>query len=151
MTKDADATALAVVLHDLAWLLPRTVGAEASRADPLPLSELEIMRLLARQPGLSVNEVAGELGLHPTNVSTGVRSLVHRGLLERQPDPADRRVVRLTPTELALTSRMSRERSWGESLSPVLAEMTSSERRALSAAQEALAALAQRLAGPPRG
>jgi hypothetical protein len=49
---------LAVVLHDLAWLLPRTVGLAAARQDPLPQSELEVMRLLIRRPGLSVNDLA---------------------------------------------------------------------------------------------
>jgi DNA-binding MarR family transcriptional regulator len=147
MTDTADATAIAVVLHDLAWLLPRTVGASAAAADPLPLSELEIMRLLARRPGLSVNDVAGQLGLQSTNVSTAVRALVGRGLLERQADDRDRRVVRLVPTELALSARVKREQSWGESLAPVLVDLPSADREYLLAAEPALRALADRLAG----
>ena len=83
-SRSQTARRLAVVLHDLAWLLPRTVGAEAAHADPLPTSELEIMRLLARRPGLSVNEVARELGLRPNNVSVAVRSLEARDVLRRK-------------------------------------------------------------------
>jgi DNA-binding MarR family transcriptional regulator len=148
MAEDAGtARELAIVLHDLAWLLPRTIGAEASRADPLPPSELEIMRLLARRPGLSVNDVARELGLKPSNASTAVSSLVARGTLRRQPDPADGRVVRLEPTEAALRSRESRERSWGSVLDDVLGGLPASERRQLEASLPALRTLAERLAG----
>jgi DNA-binding MarR family transcriptional regulator len=142
---DSTARDLAIVLNDLAWLLPRTVGAEAARADRLPPSELEIMRLLARRPGLSVNDVAAELGLKPSNVSTAVSSLVERGTLRRNPDPTDGRVVRLEPTEAALASRERRERSWGSALDDVLDRLPASERRNLIASLPALRTLAERL------
>ena len=145
MTERDEATALAVVLHDLAWLLPRTVGAAAALADPLPLSELEVMRLLARRPGLSVSEVAAELGLQPTNVSTAIRALVGRGLLERTTDDRDGRVVRLVPTATAMASREARERSWGASMVEVLASLPSADRDRLLAAGPALRALAGQL------
>ena len=109
-------TDLAVVLHDLAWLLPRTIGREPDPGYALPASELEIMRLLVRRPGLSVNDTAAELRLAPANVSTALRALEARGLLERRRDPADGRVVRLHPTEAALTHRSDQERAWGGAL-----------------------------------
>ncbi|CAN5283915.1 hypothetical protein BH09ACT1_BH09ACT1_09780 [soil metagenome] len=143
----AAARDLAIVLNDLAWLLPRTVGAEAARSDPLPPSELEIMRLLARRPGLSVNDVAAELGLKASNVSTAVSSLVSRGTLRRLADTDDRRVVRLEPTAAALASRERREQSWGSALDDVLASLPASERRQLEASLPALRTLAERLAG----
>ena len=65
---------LAVTLHDLAWLLPRTLDPQAeAELDVLPGSELEVMRLLVRRPGLSVGDVARELGLQPSNASAAVR------------------------------------------------------------------------------
>ena len=88
---------LAVVLHDLGWRLPRTVGLEAARQDPLPQSELEVMRLLVRRPGLSVSDVARELGLQPSNASTAIRLLIARGTLQRQADSADGRWPGCTP------------------------------------------------------
>ncbi len=136
---------LAVVLHDLAWLLPRTVGAEAARADPLPTSELEVMRLLARRPGLSVNEVARELGLRPNNVSVVVRNLQARGVLRRVPDASDRRIVRLEPTAAALAARERRERSWGAQLAEVLDGLSAADRAALTTAVPALHHLAEAL------
>jgi DNA-binding MarR family transcriptional regulator len=130
----ADVTAardLAVVLHDLAWLLPRTIGLAAARQDPLPASELEVMRLLARRPGLSVNDVAHELGMQPSNASTAIRSLIARGTLQRRPDTIDGRVVRLEPTPDAYVARDRREHAWGEALTDVLATVSPPDRQRL--------------------
>jgi DNA-binding MarR family transcriptional regulator len=146
---DGDSRDLAVVLHDLAWLLPRTVGAEAARAEPLPPSELEIMRLLSRRPGLSVNDVASELGLQPSNVSTAVRSLVDRGVLRRTGDVSDGRVVRHEPTAAAAASRAKRERAWGSAMTEVLDDLPGDDRERLVASITALKLLADRLAGRP--
>jgi len=142
---------LAVVLHDLAWLLPRTIGAQAAKRDPLPASELEVMRLLARRPGLRVNDVARELGMQSSNVSTSIRALVENGTLRRQPDEVDGRVVRLVPTESALAARDSRERAWGEAMTEVLAQLSPPERDQLLAAVPLLRQLADRLAAAEPG
>jgi DNA-binding MarR family transcriptional regulator len=137
---------LAVVLHDLAWLLPRTVGERGAGLEPLPATELEVMRLLVRRPGLSVNDVARELRMRPSNASTTVGSLVAQGKLRRRPDEADRRVVRLEPTRDALAARDKRESVWGEALAEVLTELLPADVQRLEAATPALRALAARLA-----
>ena len=134
--------ALAVVLHDLAWLLPRTIGRESDPGFALPSSELEIMRLLVRRPGLSVNEAAGELRLAPANVSTALRALEARGLLERRRDPDDGRVVRLYPTPAALTHRADQERAWGDALAGALALLSKADAARTLAATRSLRALA---------
>jgi DNA-binding MarR family transcriptional regulator len=141
-------TELAAVLHDLAWLLPRTVDPEAEAAaglDPLPASELEVMRLLVRDPGLSVGSVARALGLQESNVSATVRALIARGLLERRRDPGDGRVARLHPTARAIDIHRRRERAWGAALGARLSELTAAERAALPEAVAVLRALAGRL------
>lgn len=137
---------LAVVLHDLGWLLPRTIGLAASRQEPLPASELEVMRLLVRRPGLSVNDVARELGLQPSNASTAIRLLIARGTLERRQDHADARVARLFPTAAAYAARDRREQSWGEQLAGALSGLPATDRTRLTAAVPALRQLAARLA-----
>jgi DNA-binding MarR family transcriptional regulator len=137
---EAAARELAVVLHDLAWLLPRTLDAAVEeRFDALPASELEIMRLLVRRPGLSVGEVAAELALQKTNVSASVRILVARGLLERRRDAADGRLVRLRPTRRAIAIREAREAAWGVALEEHLSRLPQRD-----------AARALRAAGPLR-
>ncbi|HEX9624965.1 MAG TPA: MarR family transcriptional regulator [Streptosporangiaceae bacterium] len=133
---------LAVTLFDLAWLLPRTIGAEDSGGAGLPYSELEVMRLLVRQPGLSVNEVASALELQSSNVSTAIRSLVARGLIERRRDERDGRVTRLYPTRTAIAHRDGQEAAWGKALARCLAQLPDAERERLLAAAPALEALA---------
>jgi DNA-binding MarR family transcriptional regulator len=144
----ADARALAVTLYDLAWLLPRTIGVAAANADPLPQSEIEVMRLLVRRPGLGVNDVARELGMHSSNVSATIRTLVSRGLLERQRDPADGRGAKLLPTAHAIAMRTRREVSWGRELQAALDAISPADAGALLEAVTSLRALAERLAAP---
>jgi DNA-binding MarR family transcriptional regulator len=143
--------ALAVVLHDLAWLLPRTVDVdEASGRDTLPPSELEVMRLLVRRPGLTVGEVARELGLQRTNASAAVRTLTGRGLLERHGDPSDGRVARLTPTRRAIENRDRREAAWGQALSRRLDELEPGAAAQVIACAGPLRVLADRLTAGDR-
>jgi DNA-binding MarR family transcriptional regulator len=144
---DNTPTELAVVLHDLAWLLPRTIGREPDPGHVLPASELEIMRLLVRRPGLSVNDAAAELRLAPANVSTALRALEARGLLERRRDPADGRVVRLHPTDAALAHRSDQERAWGDALAQALTALPKSDAKRTLAATSSLRALAAVLGG----
>ncbi len=142
---DAATKDLAVVILDLAWLAPRTIGAERDPATLLPGSELEVMRLLVRRPALSVNQVAQALRLQSTNVSTTVRSLIERGLIERRRDEHDGRVARLYPTAQALTNREDHEAAWGEALDRVLAGLAPADAKRLVAAAPALRVLAASL------
>lgn len=75
-------------------------------------SQAELLRLVGRQPGISVSNAAAELGLVANTASTLVSKLARDGLLVRAVDPADRRVYRLELTEpaqqMADTSRAAR-------------------------------------------
>jgi DNA-binding MarR family transcriptional regulator len=140
---------LIAALHDLAWLLPRTIDVQAEqdpRLDSLPRSELEIMRLLVRRPGLTVGEVARELGLQRTNASTGTRALVRRGLLASERDALDGRVARLTPTALAIRYRELREQAWAAALEERLEAVGAEQRERILACAEPLQTLAAALA-----
>ena len=144
-----EARDLAVALHDLAWVLPRTVDAQVETdSSRWPPSELAVLRQLDRQPGLSLGEVAEELGLQPSNASATVRSLALRGLVDRQPDDKDGRVTRLFPTEEASRHRQVRERGWGERLARELAGLPEDQARALIEAAPGLRTLAAQLSAP---
>jgi DNA-binding MarR family transcriptional regulator len=148
---DPKARALAVALHDLAWLLPRTVDLDVEadrgpRLRTLPASELEVMRLLVRRPGLTVGDVARELGLQRTNASTAMAALVGRGLLARTQDPADRRVVRLSPTARATEERDVREQAWAAALAHRLERLAPAQRARALACADPLRALVSVLA-----
>lgn len=140
---------LAVVLHDLVWLLPRTLDAEVALdpdLDQLPASELGVMRLLVRRPELTVSAVARELGLQRTNASAAVRSLIVRGLLERVRDGRDGRVARLRPTAAAIANRDRRERAWAQVLGLRLGRLPAPERERILASAPALRRLLEELA-----
>ena len=67
----------------------------------LPESQAELLRLVGRQPGISVRQAAAELGLAANTASTLVSRLSADGLLARTVDPDDRRIGRLRLTESA--------------------------------------------------
>lgn len=62
-------------------------------------SQLALLDRIAASPGCGIQEIADGLGLTAPTVSVGVRRLEEAGLLERQPDPADGRAVRLFLTD----------------------------------------------------
>jgi DNA-binding MarR family transcriptional regulator len=70
-------------------------------ATGLTQSQAELLRLVARKPGISVREAAAELALVPNTTSTLVSKLAVDGLLTRTADADDRRVGRLRLTERA--------------------------------------------------
>ncbi|VEG58465.1 transcriptional regulator [Mycolicibacterium aurum] len=88
--------------------------------DGLTQSQVELLRLVGRQPGISVREAAAELALAPNTASTLVSRLVGDGMLVRTVDPADRRVGRLQLTEpaqqIADESRAARRAALAEVL-----------------------------------
>ncbi|BBY58590.1 MarR family winged helix-turn-helix transcriptional regulator [Mycolicibacterium sarraceniae] len=97
----------------------RTAGASFVTAG-LTESQAELLRLVARQPGISVSAAAAELGLAANTASTLVSKLSGDGLLVRTPDPGDRRVGRLELTapaqRIADESRAARRAALAEAL-----------------------------------
>ena len=86
----------------------------------LPDSQAELLRLVARQPDISVRQAATELGLAANTASTLVSRLCADGLMVRTVDPDDRRVGRLALTEpaqrIADESRAARRAALGDVL-----------------------------------
>lgn len=96
--------------------LRRAAGA-SFETQGLTQSQVELLRLVGRKPGISVREAAAELALVPNTASTLVSKSVADGLLVRSVDPDDRRVGRLRLTEpaqhIADESRASRRAALG--------------------------------------
>jgi DNA-binding MarR family transcriptional regulator len=95
---------LAEELLETLGSLRRQVRRVAGRPWPvgdLSGSQIELVRLVRREPGIPVSDAAERLGLAPNTVSTLVRQLTEAALLSRQPDPRDRRVARLRVTAAA--------------------------------------------------
>jgi DNA-binding MarR family transcriptional regulator len=108
-------------------------------------AEVELLRLVVDRPGIGVSEAAKELHLAGNSVSTLVNHLVREGYLIREPHPADRRAVRLLPSEAAET----RLRDWRERRAALVrrqvARLDEADRKALEAALPALRLLADNL------
>ena len=108
-------------------------------------SQGELLRLVGRRPGISVSEAAAELGLVANTASTLVSRLSAAGHLERETDPADRRIGRLRLTasaqHIADTSRSARRAVIAE----VLDELDESEIASLQAGLEILTRMTRKL------
>ena len=111
----------------------------------LTQSQGELLRLVGRQPGISVREAATELGLVPNTASTLVSKLAADGLLNRTVDADDRRVGRLRLTEpaqrIADESRAARRAA----LSAVLNELDPGQLDSLERGLEVLAEMTRML------
>ncbi|WP_192725246.1 MarR family transcriptional regulator [Mycobacterium sp. OAS707] len=108
-------------------------------------SQAEMLRLVGRQPGISVREAATELALVPNTASTLVSKLAAEGLLIRSVDADDRRVGRLRLTEpaqrIADESRAARRAA----LSQVLDELDPEQLDSLERGLEVLAEMTRML------
>jgi len=108
-------------------------------------AQLDLMRLVWRQPGVSVAEAALELRLAANTVSTLVRQLTDGGLLLRRVDLSDRRVAKLELTpETARNVGRFRDRRVAL-LAAAIAELPPADWRRLEAAVPILGRLAARL------
>ncbi|GAB2870450.1 MarR family winged helix-turn-helix transcriptional regulator [Streptomyces mayteni] len=135
-----EARTLTPVLYTLARVL-RLRGVAEAGLFQLPPSELEVLRYVLASPGTGTGTLARELGLHASNVSTTVRSLVAQGLIRREPDPHDRRAVRLLPTTDAMHGMARIEDAWAQLFADALATLPPHERAALADATPALRSL----------
>jgi DNA-binding MarR family transcriptional regulator len=97
MNQDTD---LFFLVHDVARLI-RVAADKRARVDGMTRAQWALLIQLFRHPGLSQKEVADLLEVEPISVGRLVDRLERNGLIERRPDPADRRIWRLNLTEAA--------------------------------------------------
>lgn len=83
-----------VLLHDVARIM-RTNFDKRARSRGMTRAQWHILARVDRQPGLSQRELAAVCEVEPITVARLVDRLEQNGLLERRPDPTDRRVWRL--------------------------------------------------------
>jgi DNA-binding MarR family transcriptional regulator len=88
-----------------------------------------------------VSDIARSLGLQSSNVSTTVRSLVDRGLLEKRADPEDRRSHRLHQTAVAQRNNRTIDEMWIRGVQSLLDGMSPDEAAQLAEAAPLLARL----------
>jgi DNA-binding MarR family transcriptional regulator len=85
---------LLFLLHDVARLM-RVDADKRARAHGMTRAQWGILIWLEREPGLSQKELAEMLEVEPITVARLIDRLETRGMVERRPDPKDRRIWRL--------------------------------------------------------
>ncbi|MBC8091908.1 MAG: MarR family transcriptional regulator, partial [Pseudonocardia sp.] len=95
-----DLRTIAAAIHVLSRTLRRAAAVQVG-LDPLPGSEFDVVQHIGGHPGSTVSDVARDLGMQTSNVSTAVRHLAARDLVDRVPDAHDQRRIRLWPSAAA--------------------------------------------------
>jgi MarR family transcriptional regulator for hemolysin len=93
LTPDFDHDLL-FLLNDVARLL-RVDADKRARSHGMTRAQWAILIWLEREPGISQKELAELLEVEPITVARLVDRLEARGMMERRPDPRDRRIWRL--------------------------------------------------------
>ena len=83
-----------ILLSDVARML-RTEADRRARSYSMTRAQWILLSRLESQPGLSQKALAEILEVEPITIARLVDRLEARGLVERRPDPADRRIWRL--------------------------------------------------------
>jgi DNA-binding MarR family transcriptional regulator len=91
-------------------------GYTSPEAVSLTPSEGTVMRYLFPHPGALPSEVAFATGLQRSNLSTVLRGLEEKGLIERVADPDDGRSVRIHPTSKAVGNYALVRREWASAV-----------------------------------
>jgi DNA-binding MarR family transcriptional regulator len=93
----ADATDLADRLHSAAIHLLRRLRREDD-ASGLPAPQLSALSVIVFAGPITLGELARAEQVRPPTISKLIVELQAHGLVEREPDPADRRIVRVRAT-----------------------------------------------------
>jgi len=141
-TKARSQAELASVLRVAVMRLARRLRSERED-DSLTLNQLSAMGTLAGHGQVTLGDLAAAEMVQPPSMTRIVTNLEERGLVIREPDPGDRRLVlvRLTDAgaELLAANRRRRD-AW---LNRQLRELTPDEREALRRAAVVLEKLAR--------
>lgn len=118
----------APALADLAFVLLGAARelqlhhAHDPRVVELTATEISVLRRLEDHPGTTPAAAAEATGLQRSNLSAALRSLVRKGMVERRPDPVDRRSHSLHPTSAAAENLTRLRALWTQVLQEALGE-----------------------------
>ena len=107
--------------------------------DQVTFVQFRMLVVIASRGPLNLGEVAGHMGVHPSNATRMVDKLVTAGLVERTDDLADRRylTLTLTPAGHDVVERVMNYRR--QAIATVMDAMPASRRRTLASVLESFA------------
>ena len=117
----------------------RESSRNTERLTGLTAAQLFVLRRLAESDSLSINELASSVFTHQSSVSVVASRLVKRRLVERRPDPADRRSRRLTLTRAGHRALRAAPPSAQERLIAAALRLTPPTRRTVAGALATMA------------
>jgi DNA-binding MarR family transcriptional regulator len=118
----------------------------SQRGQGFSVPEFRSLAFISRSPGASLSELAEHIGIEPPTASKLVESLVQRGLIKRDEQPADRRRVQLSILPKGKKSVDTAIEHTREFLAKRLVHLSSEERETVL---EAMALLKIAFAGDP--
>ena len=112
---------------------------------PLGLKGLHarLLALMLDTPGLSQDQLAQRAGFDKSNIARQVALLEEAGYLQRLPDPQDKRVLQLLPTEKTLALQPSLQAAMEAWEQQLLRTLTDEEKAVLTELLEKLRAAAE--------
>ncbi len=96
------AKALALVMHDVSRLLRRRVD-KAAQTIGLTSAQWRVLAFVSRCEGSNQASMADHMDMEPITLSRHLDRMQAAGMIERRPDPNDRRAHRLFLTETGRT------------------------------------------------
>lgn len=137
-----DAAALAGVVTRLRRALRSSVRSEIPW-ERLPMAQVELLQRLQEEPGLRIGELAARQHLATNTVSSLVQQMVENRLVERRPDPGDRRALVVEPTAAGLLALHDWQEINARRIDSALNELVPAERESLTQSLPALARLVE--------
>lgn len=144
---ETESRKLAVSIMDISFEVRRK-SHEETGVLPLSPGVLDVIRVIERNPGITVAEVAARLGRQLSNTSAQLRELVARGLVTRSRSESDKRFVALYPAPEAVRIKSVLEGAWAGAVAAAGSKLLPAERDQLLSALPALERLAGILAEP---
>lgn len=121
---------LLILINDVARMM-RTRFDQRARTEGMTRAQWVILARLARQPGISQNELAAACEVEPITIGRLIDRLEVRGFVARRPDPTDRRIRRLHITPAAQPVLDDIERYRAEQAEVILNGVDKSQRELL--------------------
>jgi DNA-binding MarR family transcriptional regulator len=122
---------LAEAFRSVARLL-RQASAESLARWELTPSQFRALRVLLRHTALRPSELSEHLRIAPRSTTEVLDGLAAKGLIERRPDPEDRRATLVTPTEQGTAVAAQIRAARGSESARVFTKLTPDDRAELA-------------------
>ncbi len=128
------------MFHVLPLLRKRLLHMDVVQAEHgIPLSHVQVLAMLNDGKSLSVSDISRRLGIAKPNITPLVDRLLERGLVERQRDASDRRIVNVVITGEGTRTLSEIQATIAEHVRQQVEHLSTAEFKELSEALESIA------------